>query len=165
VVNNKNAFAKIEVYIIIIFFFIGAYILDFIISNKEFFIIIFISLVAILSIHKNIDFNNMDNLKEQDNFQEYKEYDLVKDKILKLTKNDTFFLFNKKPKEIENKLAKKCNNCNSINMKFEKKETFIGWTYTNKNGTPDKRRKNNPPLYNLNTIWTCLDCKENHINK
>lgn len=54
-----------------------------------------------------------------------------------------------------------CHRCGSSNITVKEKKSFLGWTYTNKDGSPDKRRKYNPPLYHTEYEYKCLDCIEN----
>jgi hypothetical protein len=52
-----------------------------------------------------------------------------------------------------------CVWCGSTSLEFQTGEAGEGfWEWRNKNGSPDKRHKDNRMLYGYTSVWSCKDC-------
>ncbi len=65
------------------------------------------------------------------------------------------YIFAADPKKV-------CNHCQSTKLTYkEGRETEHVWIYANKDGSPDKRRKNNYQVANFVSEWSCKRCEKN----
>ena len=65
------------------------------------------------------------------------------------------YIFSADPKRV-------CNHCQSTKLTYkEGRETEHVWIYANKDGSPDKRRKNNYQVANFVSEWSCMRCEKN----
>ena len=65
------------------------------------------------------------------------------------------YIFSADPKRV-------CNHCQSTKLTYkEGRETEHVWIYANKDGSPDKRRKNNYQVANFVSEWSCKRCEKN----
>ena len=63
------------------------------------------------------------------------------------------YVFSADPKKV-------CSHCQSTKLTYrEGKETEHVWIYANKDGSPDKRRKNNYQVANFVSEWSCKKCE------
>ena len=64
------------------------------------------------------------------------------------------YVFSADPKKV-------CRHSQSTKLTYrEGKETEHVWIYANKDGSPDKRRKNNYQVANFVSEWSCKKCKK-----
>ena len=65
------------------------------------------------------------------------------------------YVFSADPKKV-------CSHCQSTKLIYkEGRETEHVWIYANKDGSPDKRRKNNYQVANFVSEWSCKRCEKN----
>ena len=58
-------------------------------------------------------------------------------------------------------LKKECKHCKGSKLSFQSgKETEFSWQYSNKDGSPDKRHKNNFQVASYISKWSCKDCNK-----
>ena len=64
------------------------------------------------------------------------------------------YIFSADPKRV-------CNHCQSTKLTYkEGRETEHVWIYANKDGSPDKRRKNNYQVASFVSEWSCKKCEK-----
>ena len=64
------------------------------------------------------------------------------------------YIFSADPKRV-------CSHCQSTKITYrEGRETEHVWIYANKDGSPDKRRKNNYKVANFVSEWSCKKCEK-----
>ena len=64
------------------------------------------------------------------------------------------YIFSADPKRV-------CSHCQSTKLTYkEGRETEHVWIYANKDGSPDKRRKNNYQVANFVSEWSCKKCEK-----
>lgn len=64
------------------------------------------------------------------------------------------YVFSADPKKV-------CSHCQSTKLTYrEGKETEHVWIYANKDGSPDKRRKNNYQVASFVSEWSCKKCEK-----
>ena len=64
------------------------------------------------------------------------------------------YIFSADPKRV-------CSHCQSTKLIYkEGRETEHVWIYANKDGSPDKRRKNNYQVANFVSEWSCKKCEK-----
>ena len=64
------------------------------------------------------------------------------------------YVFSADPKKV-------CSHCQSTKLTYkEGRETEHVWIYANKDGSPDKRRKNNYQVANFVSEWSCKKCEK-----
>ena len=64
------------------------------------------------------------------------------------------YIFSADPKRV-------CSHCQSTKLTYkEGRETEHVWIFANKDGSPDKRRKNNYQVANFISEWSCKKCEK-----
>ena len=64
------------------------------------------------------------------------------------------YIFSADPKRV-------CSHCQSTKLTYkEGRETEYVWIFANKDGSPDKRRKNNYQVANFISEWSCKKCEK-----
>ena len=64
------------------------------------------------------------------------------------------YIFSADPKKV-------CSHCQSTKLTYkEGRETEHVWIYANKDGSPDKRRKNNYQVASFVSEWSCKKCEK-----
>ena len=64
------------------------------------------------------------------------------------------YIFSADPKRV-------CSHCQSTKLTYkEGRETEHVWLFANKDGSPDKRRKNNYQVANFISEWSCKKCEK-----
>ncbi len=64
------------------------------------------------------------------------------------------YIFSGDPKRV-------CSHCQSTKLTYkEGRETEHVWIYANRDGSPDKRRKNNYQVANFVSKWSCKKCEK-----